>query len=688
MEQYEGILCITGSELIRDDRNPEGLMAKGTADSMVARGQLNRLRRASQGSPALYEYASLPLKYRRAWEEQHGDPTRQPIKAKLIDFIHFDDQAREYYADLVLPSGELLISADASAANRYTINASVLNGIGDYIDAKLTARRMNGVRTTKKMLWDSIAAAIDDRAFRQEWSHNLPIFPAKLRAKFEEYKEKGYTVLVHAGFGNSNSQKRNCMTERIVRALHTMPNRPFNAQTHELYMMFATGKIDLVDKETGELFDRKWAQDKTGQPLKLAASTIANIINQPATKAALAKRRVDAMYYTDKYMPHAHRNTNIMSFSKLTADDRDLPRLDQNGERPKAYYVYDVGSTAVVGMAYSRKKDDALFIECLRDMYRNIYREGFPMPAEVEVENHIVNHFREEIESMFTFVRWCRPGNSIEKYAERLNKDKKYSVEHKNHANVGRWWARSEAYKSKTTKCDDKYIERRWDYDQLVAEDRYDCWEYNNSLHPNQKKYPGMTRFDVLKHNMNPNLGQPSKPQIAWCIGDRIRTTIRRNQYFKANNQTFALPSPEVLRRLAPGDYRITACVLPNNDGVATEAYVFQDGNYICTSAVMELYNTAAIERTADDERIMEEQFSYISRFKSQVREDLEQTPKVAIIENEKRIRLEQEVEAEEFEVPAVLPLAQLSHNDEFDLAAAERQALNNLKKISYEQNI
>ena len=102
----------------------------------------------------------------------------------------------------------------------------------------------------------------------------------------------------------------------------------------------------------------------------------------------------------------------------------------------------------------------------------------------------------------------------------------------------------------------------------------------------------------------------------------------------------------------------------------------------------MELYNTAAIERTADDERIMEEQFSYISRFKSQVREDLEQTPKVAIIENEKRIRLEQEVEAEEFEVPAVLPLAQLSQNDEFDLAAAKKQALNNLKKISYEQNI
>lgn len=96
MEQYEGILCITGSELIRDDRNPEGLMSLSCVKQQVLRGQLNRLRRASQGSPALYEYASLPLKYRRAWEEQHGDPTKRPIKAKLIDFIHFDDKAREY----------------------------------------------------------------------------------------------------------------------------------------------------------------------------------------------------------------------------------------------------------------------------------------------------------------------------------------------------------------------------------------------------------------------------------------------------------------------------------------------------------------------------------------------------------------------------------------------------------------
>ena len=92
MEQYEGILCITGSELIRDDRNPDGLMSVYTACSLVQRNQLRRLRRASQGSPALYEYMSLPLKYRRAWEEKHGDPTKRPIKAKLIDFIHFKNR--------------------------------------------------------------------------------------------------------------------------------------------------------------------------------------------------------------------------------------------------------------------------------------------------------------------------------------------------------------------------------------------------------------------------------------------------------------------------------------------------------------------------------------------------------------------------------------------------------------------
>ena len=88
------------------------------------------MRRASKGCSALYEYASLPLRIRRAWEELHGDPTKQPIKTKVIDFIHYDDKARSFYSEMVLPSGDTLTASDVQ---KYTLNASVLGGVREYI---------------------------------------------------------------------------------------------------------------------------------------------------------------------------------------------------------------------------------------------------------------------------------------------------------------------------------------------------------------------------------------------------------------------------------------------------------------------------------------------------------------------------------------------------------------------------
>ena len=43
------------------------------------------------------------------------------------------------------------------------------------------------------------------------------------------------------------------------------------------------------------------------------------------------------------------------------------------------------------------------------------------MPAQVEVEHHLVNNFADGLMKagvVFPFVRWCNPGNSQEKRAE------------------------------------------------------------------------------------------------------------------------------------------------------------------------------------------------------------------------------------------------------------------------------
>ena len=332
------------------------------------------MRRASKGCSALYEYASLPLRIRRAWEELHGDPTKQPIKTKVIDFIHYDDKARSFYSEMVLPSGDTLTASDVQ---KYTLNASVLDGVREYISSKLAARSFSGRKTTKKELWSAISASIDDGEFRKAWEHTLPTFPAKLRAKYEKFIADGYASLVHLGFGNNNSRKVTQQIERLLWALYTMPNKPFGLETHDYYKMFMCGAIAVYDKQSGELFDRD-AFIRQGAPMELSAATVHNYLNQARARAAVDKRRNDSLWYSDHHMPYVHRKRPQFSLSRLSADDRDLPRKDRSGVAPLAYYIYDIASTAVVGVAYSRKKDKALFLECFRDMFRTLVRKGLP----------------------------------------------------------------------------------------------------------------------------------------------------------------------------------------------------------------------------------------------------------------------------------------------------------------------
>lgn len=59
----------------------------------------------------------------------------------------------------------------------------------------------------------------------------------------------------------------------------------------------------------------------------------------------------------------------------------------------KAYYAYDVASGCIVGYAYNRLKTADLFLDCVRNMFQTIERNGWYMPAQVEVEHHLVNNF-------------------------------------------------------------------------------------------------------------------------------------------------------------------------------------------------------------------------------------------------------------------------------------------------------
>ena len=72
-------------------------------------------------------------------------------------------------------------------------------------------------------------------------------------------------------------------------------------------------------------------------------------------------------------------------------------------------------------------------------------------------------------------------------------------------------------------------LQKYYTFEELVADDKADNHEWNHSLHPNQDKYPGMTRWEVLIANINPNLRPYDESYLARFLGEEVSTSIKRN---------------------------------------------------------------------------------------------------------------------------------------------------------------
>ena len=183
---------------------------------------------------------------------------------------------------------------------------------------------------------------------------------------------------------------------------------------------------------------------------------------------------------------------------------------------------------------------------------------------------------------MFPFVRFCAPQNSQEKYAEQMNGAKKRSIEHKNHIGIGRFYAKGRNYRTESKKVfdekNDTYEDREYyTWDQLIAEDLADINEFNNSLHPNQKKYPGKTRWEVLCENMNPTLQPMDRSIWARYIGQHVNTSIQRNSYCRIDGGDWWLSHTEVIEGLAPNDWKVDAYLLRDVEGKITDVWIYQN---------------------------------------------------------------------------------------------------------------
>lgn len=616
MEYYGNKWCISARELVDG-----GIVSQSNYKAMAARGRIDVVRRGggAVGQYALVAVDSLPLEYKAKVQERYPDSKLAHLKGWLQSNYELDQSAMAYFhsreqAGLDLPADKI---------REYVVNASVLNCCIRLYERAATTRKLMG----DKYNWEQMANAIE--SLREEYGHTLPASTLRFRKKVNEYKRDGYGCLISGKFGNQSARKVSMKVVVLVRSLAVLPNKPYNSNVHEMYLAFVCGELDVWNYQTGELMNPEEFVDKNGDPLSLSESTISNILNEPATRMLVEKSLTSWTTFMHEQMPHVHRHGGDWSLSQITMDDVDLTRkLKDTKQRIHAYYAYDVVSQCVIGASYGRKKDEGLVVDCFRDMFRLIAGNGWGMPAAIEVENHLMTQYKEgflQAGEVFKFVHFCAPQNSQEKYAEPLNGAKKRSVIHKNHTGIGRFYGKGkwrQEYIKVSDETNELYEDKEYfGFDELVADDMADNYEWNHQLHPNQKKFPGMTRWDVLCERINPDLQPLDNITLARYIGESVETSIKRNSTVRVAYEDWWLSDTSVLEKLRPNDYKVTAYYMPDVEGKPSEVYIFQGDKYIDTVEKVETYNRVLSEQTEEDMVKYIEQRKKIAKFEKYVRE-------------------------------------------------------------------
>jgi len=608
------------------------------------RGQLEIYRRGINGN-TLIDVKSIKRPDRKmAIERTFGKLNETKIRS--IYEVEIDAEARAYYVDFRKPDGSPL---DPDKITEYTNRASILNALKKGLQAQQSARAKAGKRVKLGEFWKQ---AVDWYLDQIETYPCAPVSNARaLRRVFDEYMIDGYYSVIHKNLGNDAARKVSVSIERLLVALWRTNDKPFVNEVHARYLEFVVGQRELYDKKTGEVFRPSDFRHK-GRAMEISEATVWNYLKDVVNETTIFTDRNGNFDYVNKRRPKQHRKLGQFSLSKISMDDVAMSRKSIRGWVYK-YIAVDVVSSYWFRPAYIvGKPTHDTVIESFRNMFIELQELGLPMPGELEVEHHLMKDLN-WINDIFPFVRFAK--SSTDKRAEHKIKELKYGAAKKAGHTRGRWYAQHEAYRAVRNKVSGDYVDPLYQPQTIVADDLADIEKHNNSLHPLQKTYPGMTRKQVFLSQINPSL-KPIEPwHLFKFIGNATDTTIYNNDYCPVNNETFELTDFDSLSRLKSNNKSVTAYWLPEADGSTLKVYLYQGDTYIGEALNRSQfdYNENEIERTDDDIDAMMHQNKRLTKYDKFINEKRAQLPNIGSMDAETSAEIEAiEVEIIENEQP------------------------------------
>lgn len=622
--EYNGNLALESSFLWET-----GIMSYDNYKKQKRDGKIVPLQRGCRNTNAIISYNDLHFNLKRKVDSKLKEiglireVENKEVVCFFESFIKPDQAAMDYY--------NMRFEGDEKKITRYYTNAIVVTALHELLLRRSADRKARN-KTGRQDAGLFTSIIVDLKSLNKEkYPHTLPLSERNLRPLMREFKARGYEALIHANEGNDHTRLVCERTENLILALWRSCDKPFVKMVHQKLMDFVNGKVSFYDQQTGELYQPEEFSYK-GRRLDISEATVWHYVKKHFNNlSTYTDRNGNFDYYTTKRPKHERRNGDF-SFSKVSADDSVLSRKGDQVWVAR-YHAVDVVSQYWFRPAYVVGGKPTL--ETVIEMYRNMFCEidllGLAIPGEMDIEHHLMKDI-DWLKEVFPFVYFNPSPTS--KRAEHSIRALKYGVAKKNGHTRGRWYAKHEAYKSVRTKVKGDFIEPEYNPRTIIADDLADIDEHNNQLHPNQKKYPGMTRREVMMFCVNPQLPKMDRSIVWKHIGNADDCTIYNSDYVMAANTKFNIANFSDLKKLKPNNCKVTAYWLPDTDGSVKEVIIYQGETFIgrAYNRMNVSYNECKVEMTDQDHENKLHQDKRTAKFDKIINDRKSEIPKIGAI--------------------------------------------------------
>lgn len=560
---------------------------KGFGIEVIQRGlgQNNRL---------LINYDSLPKRY----QQQIPDP-RKPEHI-LETYYKTDMSAVRYYNDYQYPDGSYLLP---ETIEDLIINASVLTALMKLEDARKAERLTKGgsLRGLIGTLYDDVHSFNAWLLQNHQIKHSLNTSIKRFKQQFKAFKEQSYYGIIKDPEGKSkrNALKRDDKTNQLLRNLFAgRTHKPSATEVANEYEAFLAGYLDIINKDTGELYNPKGYKS-------ISARTITAFLATWDSKIATDAKRIGSnrQPLINQYLPSHKFEMPQLAGSMISIDDRQPPfHYDQNRNRMWWYLGFDLASEAIVAWAYGKSKKE-LILNFYKNMVANHNKWGCQLPAEVECESSLNSSFTDTFlqdGAMFEHVTMYT-NNARSKRVERFFRELRYDPEfEKSRVGwIGRPFAKDE------TNQEGPHQNVIIPYDILVKQCFQDIIKWNNM----PKKGSNKSRFDYYLENQNPELVATNYKSFIKELGTSRKTSCKAG-IVALNSQDWLLGDKgsiytgekliALLKQVERKDIQVYF-LDSGKEVIKAFAYDMNDGRYICELLPQPRYKKSKKEKTEAD---------------------------------------------------------------------------------------